>query len=1732
MSTRDFDKLTHPAHGTPLQWWRYSERFATAGFVDKQGRPITESAVHNGEVWYWHKPPGNLPLYGLALLRAAPEAPVLVVQGEAAADAARVLFPDHVCMAWAGGHGGVNVADATPLGGRHVILWRDNDPGSFTAMARFKVRLGGLARTVVSIDVPSAWPPGWNLTCSLPQGVTIEMLRQRLRDAGPPPKVPAVQGRAIAHEPLPTGERPALNAPEGSTNAQRSSGEGALKTYATLDEKHLVPPAAPSPGAGAPTSLRREEVTERTPRAPRDHSSLSSSRAQRGISCEQRTVRLSQEIPRCARDDSGARTPPDAIRLLAERKQDDPSDDDGTELAPRALDHNDGADPPSFPVDILPALWRDWCRRAAHDAGAPLDYVALSLLGAAAGLIGSARWISPMPGWREPCVLWTALVGAPSSGRSRGMEAALGLVRDLQDRLGTTDEGAARRHAGAREKARTFASLWRRDVRNMVIAGAAEPDPLPDDAVEPPPPRRLMIDDPRLRSVADALRGSPPGLLLAPDALDAWLARSMRAGNDRRHWLKAWAGRRWTIARLRLLPVDVTSAISIVGTLRANALPPARAGEDDSVLARTLFACPPRSALQALAPVTAGSDPAALDALARLHDLPTAPRDVALTSEALALFEAFRRIHAAYGDALEGRDAAWWRKGLSLVLRLAGVLAFLAWSARPAGTAEPVRLSAGTLRAAIGLWQDYFWPHARAVLGAAGTTHQRHVETVRSWLAAQRPAAVSREQIRREVLSQAVDAAGADAVIAALVDEGRLQPMDRIARGPGRPPLRWRVVLTDDTLSPPACHGVDTFRPECRERPAVARPVTSGAGDGWDRAAPAALMAAGRRCAPVRRGSDAVRPVISGNEPVRGRCVHAVAPARGEGQEVTAISATPCDSPRPPGRPAPKTNVSAISARQGDASETAPRRALQAPSPPSKLAPPYAIPVAQESRMTKFGIGQSTTRVEDPRLLTGGGRYTDDTRLEEKAARAYVLRSPHAHAAIRAIDTAAAKKAPGMLLVLTGDDVKAAGFGDLPCLVPIQNRDGSMRGDTQRPMLAQGRVRHVGDPVALVVAETLEQAKDGAELIDVDYDPLPAVVDTYGAAEKGAPQIWDQIKGNECFDWEMGNQKATDAAFAKADRVVKLRLVNNRLVVNSMEPRGAICTYDAAGDRSTLWVSSQGVNVIRPYVADMVLKIGLDKLRVRTGDVGGGFGMKIFVHPEYPMVVWASRTLKRTVKWIPDRQEGFLSDVQGRDHVSFAEMALDKDCRFLGLRVTTYAALGAYLSHFSAFIPTMAGTGMLAGLYQTPAIYVNVKGVMTNTVPTDAYRGAGRPEAAYLLERFVDHIARETGLTPDEIRARNLVRPDQIPWTTALGDVMDSGKFETVMRKAMDQSDWKGFAARRAESKKRGKWRGIGLATYVEKCGGGTPDTAVIKFNDDDTLTAYIGNQTNGQGHETLYTQILSDKLGIDADRIRIVQGDSDVVPDGMTGGSRASPVGGAAMLGVSDKIIAKGKLVAATVLEASTGDIEYKDGSFAIVGTDRRLSLFETAKASRDGKNLPSGEAPGLDDAFTREDSQPTFPNGCHICELEVDPDTGTVSIHRYTVVDDFGAVMNPLLLMGQVHGGIGQGVGQALTEHTVYDNDTGQLLSGSFMDYAMPRADVVPHVHFDLHNSPCTTNPLGVKGAGEAGAIGAPPAVINAIVDALHPETGITHVDMPATAHSIWRAIQSARATKVAAE
>jgi carbon-monoxide dehydrogenase large subunit len=770
--------------------------------------------------------------------------------------------------------------------------------------------------------------------------------------------------------------------------------------------------------------------------------------------------------------------------------------------------------------------------------------------------------------------------------------------------------------------------------------------------------------------------------------------------------------------------------------------------------------------------------------------------------------------------------------------------------------------------------------------------------------------------------------------------------------------------------------------------------------------------------------------------------------------------------------------------------------------------------------MGQFGIGQAVTRIEDQRLLTGGGRYTDDLNLDGQAY-AFVLRSPFAHAEIAGIDTSAATAADGVLLVLTGEDVAADDIDPMPCMVPITNIDGSERTNTYRPILAQERVRHVGQPVAVVVGETLHQARDAAELIEVDYNELPSATNTFGATQDGAPQLYDDAANNICFDWGTGDQEKTDAAFANASHVTTLELINNRVVVNSMEPRAATADHDTSSGRTTLYTSSQGTHWLRDAIGDMILKIGKENLRVVTGDVGGGFGMKIFPHPEQALVVWAARKIQRAVKWTADRSEGFMSDIQGRDHVTKAEMAMDDGGKFLAMRVTTYANLGAYLSHFGTFIPTDAGSGMLNGLYATPTIWVNVKGVLTNTVPTDAYRGAGRPEAIYCAERLVDKCARELELSPDEIRRRNFVKPEQLPYTTALGDVFDSGEFTAIMEAGMGRADWDGFAGRRDESASRGKLRGIGMATYVEKCGGGFPETADVKFDtDNDHITIYIGTVTNGQGHDTAYKQIMSDRLGIDTDNLTFVQGDSDLVPSGLTGGSRSVTVGGVAVLKASDAIIEKGKQIAAHVMETAAADIDYADTTFRVTGTDRTMTLFDVARSAQEAGNLPEGMEPGLDEAYTHAPDVPTFPNGCHICELEIDPDTGTLEILRYTVVDDFGDIVNPLLIEGQVHGGIVQGLGQALHEHTVYDDRSGQLVSGSFMDYTLPRADNFPNFDFNMRNVPCTTNPMGLKGSGEAGAIGAPPAVINAIVDALTPSGGVVDVDMPATPDAIWAA------------
>ncbi len=775
----------------------------------------------------------------------------------------------------------------------------------------------------------------------------------------------------------------------------------------------------------------------------------------------------------------------------------------------------------------------------------------------------------------------------------------------------------------------------------------------------------------------------------------------------------------------------------------------------------------------------------------------------------------------------------------------------------------------------------------------------------------------------------------------------------------------------------------------------------------------------------------------------------------------------------------------------------------------------------------KFSVGQPVKRHEDLTLTTGKGRYTDDIALPGMV-HAYVLRATVAHAKLTRVDAAAARSMPGVLLALTGDDVRQDGLGDVPCMHPLTSVDGKPRHDTPRPVLAIGKVRHVGQPVALVVADTLAHAKDAAEAIQVDYDELPAVTDGRAALQSGAPQLFDTIPGNLVFDWnnDMCDFAATDAAFARAAKVVTLEVVNNRVVANSMEPRNAIGDWDAATGRPVLYTGTQGSHFVRDTLADGVLKLPKEKVRVVTPpNVGGGFGMKAFLYPEQALVVWAAGKLKRPVKWQAERSEGFASDNQGRDHFTRAELALDAGGKFLGLKVSTVANLGAYLSPLGPFIPTRS-TDLLSGIYTTAAIAINVKGVCTNTVPVCAYRGAGRPEAAYLIERLVDAAARELGMTPDAIRRMNFIPPAAMPYTSATKLVFDSGEFEHVMDLCMKAADWAGFAARRQASERGGKLRGLGMATYTERCGGGFPETASIEFKGD-RIELVMGNQEYGTGLVTSYKQLVSDRLGIDADRIDVVYGDSDRSPRGLTGGSRALPVAGTALHEAAKEVIAKGSQIAAHLLEAAAADIEFKDGEFRIAGTDRRMDLFAVAEAARDPRKLPPGLEPGLDTRHTRTPTANTFPNGCHVVEVEIDPDSGVVTVDRYTVVDDFGAVINPLLLEGQVHGGVVQGIGQALYEHTVYD-DNGQLLTGSFLDYTMPRADNLPFFSFATHNVPCKANPLGVKGAGEAGAVGAPPAVINAIVDALHRKAGIRHIDMPATPHRVWQALHQAEAAE----
>jgi carbon-monoxide dehydrogenase large subunit len=778
----------------------------------------------------------------------------------------------------------------------------------------------------------------------------------------------------------------------------------------------------------------------------------------------------------------------------------------------------------------------------------------------------------------------------------------------------------------------------------------------------------------------------------------------------------------------------------------------------------------------------------------------------------------------------------------------------------------------------------------------------------------------------------------------------------------------------------------------------------------------------------------------------------------------------------------------------------------------------------------KFGIGQSVRRKEDDRLVTGHGRYTDDINLPNQLY-LHVLRSPHAHARIGRIDTAAAKAAPGVKAVYTFADIDADKIGLLPCMIPIQNRDNSAMVKTERPALANGLVRHVGDPVAAIVAETYAQARDAADLVDIDYDTLPAIVDTAGATAKGAPQVWPEVKSNLAFDWSFGDEARIEEAFAKAAHVTKLDLIQNRIVVNAMEPRAAIGHFAADGSL-TFYSSTQGGFNHKAILAAMIFNIPQEKVRIVTPDVGGGFGMKSFLFPEQVLVCYASRKLGKPVKWTGDRSESFLSDTMGRDNVTTAELALDKDNRFLALRVNTIANMGAYLSNFAPIIPTMAPLGVLGGVYDFPLKSLRVEGVYTHTVPVDAYRGAGRPEVCYIIERLVERAARELRVNAAELRRKNFIRPDQFPYDNGVGQKYDSGEFARCMDDSMAMADWSGFESRRKEAASRGKLRGIGMSYYVEITPGNPQEIAKIDFEADDTVSVWVGTQSNGQGHDTTFAQIVAERLGLPFDRINIRYGDTDKLKQGGgTGGSRSLYMAGNAIALASDALIKRGKEIASHSLEAAAADIEFSEGGFRIAGTDRKIMLLDLARAIRDGslKLPPELAEKGLNEesVFTR--AAPTFPNGCHICEVEIDPDTGVCHVARYSVCDDFGKVVNPMIVNGQVHGGIVQGLGQALLENAVYDPESGQLLTGTFMDYAMPRADDMPSFNLKMNEIPCRTNALGVKGCGEAGTVGALAAVMNAIVDALAP-LGVTHMDMPATPLKIWQAVQNHR--RVAAE
>jgi len=774
--------------------------------------------------------------------------------------------------------------------------------------------------------------------------------------------------------------------------------------------------------------------------------------------------------------------------------------------------------------------------------------------------------------------------------------------------------------------------------------------------------------------------------------------------------------------------------------------------------------------------------------------------------------------------------------------------------------------------------------------------------------------------------------------------------------------------------------------------------------------------------------------------------------------------------------------------------------------------------------MMKFGAAQSVRRVEDTRLLRGDGRYTDDITRPGTLVGA-VLRSPHAAARITFINADAARRMPGVAAVYTGADLVADGMGHIPCAVLLVNRDGTERQDTPRPALADGAVRFVGDAVAFVVAETHEAARDAAEAIQVEYDVLPSVTDLRTAAEPGAALVWPDKPGNVGFDWETGDKAQVDALFSQAAHVTRVEIVNNRIVVSSIEARVSLAEYDPANGRWTLHTNTQGVWLLKTQLAEAIFKVEPERFRVVTNDVGGGFGMKIFLYPEQVLTCYAARKLGRPVKWTSDRSEAFMSDTHGRDNLTVGEMAIDDAGKVLALRSRNVANMGAYLSTFAPAIPTVAGSKVLASVYDFKAIYLNVVGVFTNTVPVDAYRGAGRPESNYLVERLMDAAARELGQNPMAFRRANMVQPAAMPYRSAMGEVYDSGEFGKVLDAGLKQIDYQGFEARRGAAAKRGKLRGVGMAYYLEATMGAETERAEIRFSRDGNVEVLVGTQSTGQGHETAYIQLTAAQLGVDPSRIRVLQGDSDMIPTGGgTGGARSLYSEGQAILAAADSVVDKGRLAASDALEAALSDIAFEDGAFAVVGTDRRIDILTLAARQR--TRVASGEDAALLDAAEIADVKThTFPNGCHLAEVEVDPDTGTVEVVRYTVTDDMGRLINPMIVRGQVQGGVVQGIGQALFEHTAYDPDSGQLLSGSFMDYALPRASDLPDIEVEFVEVPCKSNPLGVKGAGEAGAVGSPPAIMNAVLNALL-ERGVTHLDMPATSESIWKALATAKA------